>query len=103
MTGREVMAVVRWARESRRWESDLDDRRETWWVNCVLEVGALSVRDCWFRTIPLDLKLVSVKFSGLPFALPTFSLAFWKSFCFSFFFFELDPMVDGGWCGVYGR
>ena len=52
-----------------------------------------------------------MKFSGLPLALPTLSLAFcvllayvWlfrqkngltvKSFCFSFFFFALDPMVE---------
>ena len=63
--------------------------------------------------VPLVLKLVSVKFSGLPLALPTLSLAFWrlvnmlsvgdiwreedggtwKSFCFSFFFLALEPIV----------
>lgn len=55
LTGRELMEVVRWARESRRWESDLELRRETWCVNCVFEVGAFKVRDCWFRTIPRGL------------------------------------------------
>lgn len=45
-TGREVMAVVRWERDSRRWVSDLEVRRERWWVNWVLLEGAERRRDC---------------------------------------------------------
>jgi hypothetical protein len=33
LTGRAVMEVVKWARESRRWESDLEERRERWCEN----------------------------------------------------------------------
>lgn len=61
---------------------------------------------------PLDLKLVSVKFDAFALALPTLNFGFyphifsckllryssmqghtWKSFCFSFFFLELEPIV----------
>lgn len=52
-TGREVMAVVRCERDSRRWVSDLEVRRERWWVNWVLLEGAERRRDCWFRVIAL--------------------------------------------------
>lgn len=45
------------------------------------------------RMAPLDLKEVLVKFDALAFVLPTFSLGFWKSFSFSFFFLLLDPIV----------
>lgn len=100
-------------------------------MNWLVEDGAARWRDCWLRTIaagplvsalksgedhpasecvPLDRKLVSVKFSGLALVLPTLSLGFWgdqrsvryragvfiltwKSFCFSFFRLALDPMV----------
>lgn len=34
--------------------------------------------DIFLMDIPLDLKLVSVKFAGLGLALPTLSLGFWK-------------------------
>lgn len=86
------MAVVRCERDSRRWVSDLEVRRERWWVNWVLLEGAERRRDCWFRVIAsvyqklpvkprccglhFDWKLVSVKLSGLGFALPTLSLGF---------------------------
>ena len=50
-TGREVMEVVRWARDSRRWVSDLDERAERWWENWVLEDGAERRRDCWLRVM----------------------------------------------------
>lgn len=43
--------------------------------------------------IPLDLKLVSVKLDAFALALPTFSLGFWKSFFFSFFFLVLEPIL----------
>ena len=52
---------------------------------------------------PLDLKLVSVKFDGLDFALPTLSLGFWKSARLAAFFLALEPIsrdrVHGSWCG----
>lgn len=41
----------------------------------------------------LDLKLVSVKLLALDLVLPTLYLGFWKSFCFSFFFFVLEPIL----------
>lgn len=50
-TGRAAMDVVRWARESRRWLSDLDERRERWCWKTLFEVGAATWRDCWFRTM----------------------------------------------------
>ncbi len=77
----------------------LDERRERWCANCAEWVGAVAVRDCLARTMDLDLKLVSVKLSGLGRALPTFNLGFLKSLAFSFFFLELDPMVVQGWRG----
>lgn len=75
--------------------------------------------DCWWSTIALDLKVVSVELAGFGRALPTFNLGFyedyqhqspsqgpeaqqcadrkdqytWKSFFLSFFFFALDPIV----------
>lgn len=45
------------------------------------------------RIAPLDLKEVLVKFEALAFVLPTFSLGFWKSLSFSFFFLLLEPIV----------
>lgn len=42
---------------------------------------------------PFALKLVSVAFAALGFALPTLSFAFWKSFFFSFFFLALEPIL----------
>jgi hypothetical protein len=39
-TGREAIVVVRYASESRRWLSDLAERRERLWVNWVFEDGA---------------------------------------------------------------
>lgn len=45
------------------------------------------------RIAPLDLKEVLVKFDALAFVLPTFSLGFWKSLSFSFFFLLLEPIV----------
>jgi hypothetical protein len=53
-TGLEVKEVVRWASESRRWVSDLEERRETWWVNWASEDGAVMVRDCWLRVIAVE-------------------------------------------------
>lgn len=50
-TGRDVMAVVRCERDSRRWVSDLEVKRERWWVNWVLLEGAERRRDCWFKVI----------------------------------------------------
>ena len=49
--GREESAVVRWERESRRWVSEREVRRERWWVNWEAEDGAERVRDCWFRVM----------------------------------------------------
>lgn len=34
--------------------SDLEFRRETWWVNWWVVLGACRVRDCWVRVIPDD-------------------------------------------------
>jgi hypothetical protein len=45
LTGREVIAVVRYTRESRRWVEDLEDRRERWWENWEDRVGAVVVMD----------------------------------------------------------
>lgn len=45
-------------------------------MNCATFEGAEVVRDCWFTTIALDLKLVSVKLSAFALVLPT------RSFCF---------------------
>lgn len=53
-TGRDAIAVVRWASESRRWVSDLDERRERKCENWLLEVGAATWRDCWLRVIALE-------------------------------------------------
>lgn len=50
-TGRDAMDVVRCERESRRWLSDLDERRERWCWNWLEEVGAETWRDCWLRVI----------------------------------------------------
>ena len=70
-----------------------------------------SVRLCCFRmmaiqsvsycsngmSIAKDLhfaaKLVSVAFVFFGRALPTFNLGFWKSFAFSFFFFDEAPIL----------
>ena len=51
VTGRELRAVVRWERDSRRCVSDLELRRERWCVNCASDEGALSRRDCWLSVI----------------------------------------------------
>ena len=59
--------------------------------------------DWWARTMPLDWKLVSVKFVGLGRAFPTFNLGFWKSFFFSCFFLALDPIVPESVCSVWVR
>lgn len=87
------MAVVRCARESRRWVEEREERRERWCENWAERFGALVEMDWWARTIPLDLKLVSVKLVGFGRAFPTFSLGFLKSFFLSFFFFVLDPIA----------
>lgn len=58
------------------------------------------------RIAPLDLKEVLVKFDALAFVLPTFSLGFWKSLSFSFFFLLLEPIVivdvDFWWLKFFG-
>jgi hypothetical protein len=43
----EIRVVVRWDRESRRWDSDLWFRRARWWANWAVMDGALVLRDCW--------------------------------------------------------
>ena len=115
--------------------SDLEFRRETWWVNWWVVLGACRVRDCWVRVIPIPLlkgyhgwkgvvgELVTFGFEArvgeivrFGFGFADFELGFlvrwlvcwlvgmgggmdgmgvgtWKSFCFSFFFLELEPMV----------
>jgi hypothetical protein len=40
-TGRETKDVVRCASESRRWLSDLEESRETWWENWASADGAV--------------------------------------------------------------
>lgn len=70
------MAVVRYARESLRWESEREVRRERWWVNWDEVEGAELCKDCWPRMMAFDLKLVSVWFSGLGRALPTLNFGF---------------------------
>lgn len=45
MSGREAMAVVRWARESRRWVEEREARRERWWENWEESVGGVVERD----------------------------------------------------------
>lgn len=103
-TGREETAFVKYARASWRWAASFEESTDKWWENCADWVGAVVVSDCFARTMDLDLKLVSVKLSGLGRALPTFSLGFLKSLAFSFFFLELDPIaVQGGRCrGPFG-
>ena len=44
--------------------------------------------------LPLDRKLVSVRFDGLGFCFPTFNFSFLKSFFFSAFFFALEPISN---------
>lgn len=85
-----------------------EERRERWWVNWIVAVGAVIARDWWVTVIALALKLVSVKLAGLGRAFPTFSLGFWKSFCLEAFFFVEEPIAgeshDGrsprSWAGV---
>lgn len=50
-TGLETSEVVRCASESRRWVSDLEESRETWWVNWASDDGAVMCRDCWLRVM----------------------------------------------------
>jgi hypothetical protein len=40
-TGLEMKEVVRCASESRRWVSDLEESKETWWVNWASDEGAV--------------------------------------------------------------
>lgn len=78
-SGEDVMVVVRWARDSLRWASEREERRDRWCENFDEAAGALVRRDCSFMVIDFELKLVSVKLEGLGFALPTLSFAFWSS------------------------
>lgn len=57
--GCEARVEVRWARESRRWASDLEVRRERWWVNWEVVEGAVRVRDCWERVIAVNVSILS--------------------------------------------
>lgn len=52
--GFDWIEVVRWARESRRWESDFEESRDRWCVNWEVVEGALRVRDCWFSVIAVS-------------------------------------------------
>ena len=40
------------ARESRRWVSEREVRRERWWVNWLDSVGAAVVKDCFANDMP---------------------------------------------------
>jgi hypothetical protein len=53
----------------------------------------LIINTCIWSILHFELKLVSVKLEDFGFVFPTFSLGFWKSFFFSFFFLLLEPIL----------
>ncbi len=51
-------AVVRYDRDSLRWESDLWVKSDRWWVNCEALDGAFVEIDCW-RTLMAEVRLLA--------------------------------------------